>query len=58
MPAMVGRGLRSLINGDVVTTMTVDGEKTDIVPVLYSIFNLKGKDKTVLNASKIQAQEM
>lgn len=55
---MVGRGLRSLINGDVVTTMTVDGEKTDIVPVLYSIFNLKGKDKTVLNASKIQAQEM
>ena len=30
MPAMVGQGLRNLINGDVVTTMTVEDEKTDV----------------------------
>ena len=30
MPAMVGQSLRNLINGDVVTSMTVDGEKTDV----------------------------
>ena len=27
---MVGQSLRNLINGDVVTSMTVDGEKTDV----------------------------
>ena len=26
----LGRGLRNLINGDVVTSMTVDDEKTDV----------------------------
>ena len=30
MPAMVGQSLRNLINGDVVTTMTMEGEKTDV----------------------------
>ena len=30
MPAMVGKGLRNLINGDVVTTMTMNDEKTDV----------------------------
>ena len=30
MPAMVGQSLRSLINGDVVTTMTVADKKTDV----------------------------
>lgn len=30
MPAMVGQSLRNLINGDVVTTMTVKDEKTDV----------------------------
>ena len=30
MPAMVGQGLRNLINGDVVTNMTVEDEKTDV----------------------------
>ena len=30
MPAMVGQGLRNLINGDVVTSMTIEDEKTDV----------------------------
>lgn len=30
MPAMVGKGLRELINGDAVTTMTMDNNKTDV----------------------------
>ena len=30
MPAMVGQGLRNLMNGDVVTTMTVDDEQADV----------------------------
>lgn len=30
MPAMVGQSLRNLINGDVVTTMTMKDEKTDV----------------------------
>ena len=30
MPAMVGQSLRNLINGDVVTTMTMEDEKTDV----------------------------
>ncbi len=30
MPSMVGQGLRNLMNGDVVTTMTVDDEQTDV----------------------------
>ncbi|RDW17268.1 efflux RND transporter permease subunit [Oceanobacillus chungangensis] len=31
MPAMVGQSLRSLINGDVVTTMTLEENTTDVV---------------------------
>ncbi|WP_181884462.1 efflux RND transporter permease subunit [Neobacillus piezotolerans] len=30
MPAMVGKSLRDLINGDVVTTMSIDENKTDV----------------------------
>ena len=30
MPAMVGQGLRNLINGDVVTSMTLEDEETDV----------------------------
>ena len=30
MPAMVGQSLRNLINGDIVTSMTVEDEKTDV----------------------------
>ncbi|WML50139.1 efflux RND transporter permease subunit [Neobacillus sp. PS3-34] len=44
MPAMVGKGLRDLINGDVVTTMSVDGKKTDVK------LSLKMKDIVSLDA--------
>ncbi|WP_245976751.1 efflux RND transporter permease subunit [Oceanobacillus arenosus] len=31
MPAMIGQSLRSLINGDVITTMTMEDKMTDVV---------------------------
>ncbi|OMP67014.1 efflux RND transporter permease subunit [Domibacillus epiphyticus] len=43
MPAMVGQSLRALINGDVVTTMTLEGETTDVK------LSVKGNEMTSLN---------
>ncbi|MBZ5753054.1 efflux RND transporter permease subunit [Metabacillus rhizolycopersici] len=44
MPAMVGQGLRNLINGDVVTSMTLEDEETDVK------LSLKMEDITSLDA--------
>jgi multidrug efflux pump subunit AcrB len=43
MPAMVGKSLRDLINGDVVTTMNLNDKKTDVV------LSLKMKDISSLD---------
>lgn len=50
MPAMVGKSLRDLINGDVVTTMSMEDEKTDV--------KLSLKMDEISNLDKLGEQEI